>query len=120
MSREAWGYIFATVLFTVMGGASFFGQIIQTALPELQQTNNAPEDYLEHQPEVFYHGRGKFSAHDRLHRKYGICCDQEWHCISCVNLQAEEVRVLVKMRYNELDRRMKEALTKCEERGVDS
>ncbi|EWZ99058.1 hypothetical protein FOWG_02861 [Fusarium oxysporum f. sp. lycopersici MN25] len=40
--------------------------------------------------------------------------------ISCVNLQAEEVRVLVKMRDNEFDRRMKEALTKCEERGVDS
>ncbi|CCT66236.1 uncharacterized protein FFB20_01791 [Fusarium fujikuroi] len=35
MPPEAWGYALATVFFTVIGGASFFGQIIHTALPEL-------------------------------------------------------------------------------------
>ncbi|KAF5639749.1 hypothetical protein F25303_7356 [Fusarium sp. NRRL 25303] len=42
MPPEAWGYTLATVFFAVIGGASFFGQIIHTALPEPQQTHEPP------------------------------------------------------------------------------
>ncbi|RBQ68246.1 hypothetical protein FVER14953_21051 [Fusarium verticillioides] len=79
MPQEAWGYSLATVFFAVIGGASFFGQIIHTALPELHRTHNNPEDYFEHLSKILRQGQVKFSAHD--HRKYGICCDQEGHCL---------------------------------------
>ncbi|KAF4493747.1 hypothetical protein FAGAP_10126 [Fusarium agapanthi] len=83
MPREAWGYTLATVFFAVIGGASFFGQIIHTALPALRQTHDTPEDYFEHLAKVLHHGRVKFSAPDHhFNRKFGICCDQEGHCIN--------------------------------------
>ncbi|KAH7267475.1 uncharacterized protein BKA55DRAFT_534250 [Fusarium redolens] len=120
MSREAWGITLATVLFTVIGGASFFGQIIHATLPQLQQTRNTLENYLEHRPGDFYQGWPKFRAHDRFHHNYGICCGQEGHCMFCVDLQAEELQALVRMRQTAFERRMEEAFAKYKERGVDS
>ncbi|CVL07959.1 uncharacterized protein FPRO_05022 [Fusarium proliferatum ET1] len=107
MPREAWGCALATAFFAVIGGASFFGQIIHTALPELQKTHDTPGDYFEHLSRVFYHGRGKF--------RFGICCDRQGHCISCLDLRDEDIRALLRMWHTGLDRRMKE-----DERGVDS
>ncbi|KAG5746331.1 hypothetical protein H9Q69_011048 [Fusarium xylarioides] len=123
MPREAWGYTLATAFFAVIGGASFFGQIIHTALPELQQTRETPEDYFEHLSKVLHHDRGKFSAHGRFYRKYGICCDQEGHCVFCLDLQDkrdEEILAFLRTWHNRFDRRMKEPFAKKEERGVDS
>ncbi|KAF5605333.1 pre-mrna splicing factor rna helicase [Fusarium subglutinans] len=106
MPREAWGYTLATVFFAVIGGASFFGQIIHTALPALRQTHDTPEDYFEHIAKVLYHGRVKFSAPDlHFNRKFGICCDQEGHCISCLDLQDEEygeIQAFLRMLHNRI------------------
>ncbi|KAF5968871.1 hypothetical protein FCOIX_11179 [Fusarium coicis] len=79
MPREAWGYTLATVFFAAIGGASFFGQIIHTALPELQRTHEDPEDYLEHLSKVLHHGRVKFSAHD--YRKAITLLPTELGCV---------------------------------------
>ncbi|KAF5962830.1 putative ATP-binding protein PRP16 [Fusarium bulbicola] len=104
MPREAWGYTLATVFFAVIGGASFFGQIIHTALPALRKTHDTPEDYFEHIAKVLYHGRVKFSAPDHhFNREFGICCDQEGHCISCLDLQDEEygeIQAFLRMLHN--------------------
>ncbi|KAF5588536.1 hypothetical protein FPCIR_7110 [Fusarium pseudocircinatum] len=64
MPREGWSYTLAAVFFAVIGGASFFGQIIHTALPELQRTHENPEGYSEHLSKILRQGRVKFSAHD--------------------------------------------------------
>ncbi|KAF5239766.1 hypothetical protein FANTH_9845 [Fusarium anthophilum] len=104
MPREAWGYTLAMVFFAVIGGASFFGQIIHTALPALRQTHEIPEDYFEHIAKVLHHGRVKFSAPDHhFNHEFGICCDQESHCISCLDLQDEEygeIQAFLRMLHN--------------------
>lgn len=67
---------------------------------------------------VLHHGRVKFNTHDRFYRKYGICCDQEGHCIFCLDLQNEEneqIQEFLRMWHNRLGRRMKEAFAGKEE-----
>ncbi|KAF4448808.1 hypothetical protein F53441_7857 [Fusarium austroafricanum] len=110
MSPQAWGMALATVLFTIVGGASFFGRILQAALPEPQEAKDFPEKYFEHRHNVFHRGRAKFNTDDRFYHTYGVCCDGGGHCESCVKSQAEKARYFMGMDQDMFDMRMREAL----------
>ncbi|KAF4991946.1 hypothetical protein FGRMN_7500 [Fusarium graminum] len=107
---QAIGAAFTTGLFAIIGGASFFAQILSSVTERFYEEDIPLETYMEHRPRAFHHSRAKFDTGDRFYHKYGVCCSERGHCVSCVKQQAEDARKYAGVDQDDFDKKMKEAL----------
>ncbi|KAM0346445.1 hypothetical protein ACHAPU_005510 [Fusarium lateritium] len=107
---QAIGVTFAAGVLAILGGASFFAQIISSVAEKLYEEDIPLEDFMERRPMVFHHSRAKFDTGDRFYHKYGICCSEKGLCVSCAKQKAEDVQNLAGVDQDEFDKQMKEAL----------
>ncbi|KAF5669655.1 hypothetical protein FHETE_4895 [Fusarium heterosporum] len=107
---QAVGAALTTGFVAILGGASFFAQILSSVAERFHEEDIPLENYMEHRPRAFYRSRAKFETDDRFYHEYGVCCSESGHCVSCVKQQAEDARKFAGVDQDEFDKQMKEAL----------
>ncbi|KAF4969912.1 hypothetical protein FSARC_2945 [Fusarium sarcochroum] len=96
---QAIGAAFAVGFSAFLGGASFLALILDSATGWRQQT--APdilsEHYYQNRPRESYervirrHSH-KLNDHDLFYRRYGVCCNAEGKCVSCLDIEVDRIR----------------------------